>query len=162
AMLRLSAFPEWRICRARATREGPARRRCSAVGVLEPSEHNASAAAEEIHEEAGIRPRDSIDDPDAAEPDRSRRQHEQDDGCTDDNSAASAYAHSKMNSTSTLASSGSVFPPTAARTCLPASPNSSSRNSLAPLATWGCWVKFVSLLTKAPTRATPLSCSIPP
>ncbi len=45
---------------------------------------------------------------------------------------------SKMNSTSTLASSGSVLTPTAARACFPASPNSCRSSSLAPLATWGC------------------------
>ncbi len=45
---------------------------------------------------------------------------------------------SKMNSTSTLASSGNVFTPTAARTCRPGSPKISSSSSLAPLATCGC------------------------
>ena len=55
-----------------------------------------------------------------------------------------------MNSTSTAASSGSVFTPTAARTCLPASPKISSSSSLAPLATSGCCVNVESLLTKTP------------
>jgi len=64
-------------------------------------------------------------------------------------------ANSKINSTSTLASSGNVFTPTAARTCLPGSPNISTSNSLAPLATCGCCVKFASLLTNTPTRTTP-------
>ena len=45
--------------------------------------------------------------------------------------------NSKVNSTSTAASSGSTFTPTAARTCRPASPNSSSSSSLAPFATCG-------------------------
>src|SRR5438270_1344105 len=43
------------------------------------------------------------------------------------------HLNSKMNSISTAASRGSVLTPTAARTCFPDSPNSSTRNSLAPL-----------------------------
>src|SRR4051812_39008580 len=69
---------------------------------------------------------------------------------------------SNTNSTSTDAPSGSVFTPTAALTCLPASPKSWIRKSLAPLATCGCCVKSESEFTNAPTRTTPTIASTPP
>src|SRR5690606_36620028 len=60
---------------------------------------------------------------------------------------------SAMSSTSTGASSGSTATPTALRACFPASPNTSTSSSLAPLTTCGWPVKPGALATK-PTTLT--------
>src|SRR5471032_910345 len=64
---------------------------------------------------------------------------------------ACCHLISKTASTSTATPRGSEPTPTAARACLPASPNSAAIRSLAPLATSGCWPYSGAALTNTPT-----------
>src|SRR5262249_46072905 len=75
---------------------------------------------------------------------------------------AASYATSAISSTSTGESSGSTAIPTALRACLPASPSTSIRNSLAPLATCGWPVNDGALATKQVTLTIRVMASRPP
>src|SRR5471030_969786 len=70
---------------------------------------------------------------------------------TGDKSCRIRHLISKTASTSTATPRGSEPTPTAARACLPASPNSAAIRSLAPLATSGCWRYSGAALTNTPT-----------